>query len=803
MDGNRKIDAKAQVLNFFRKLFYSDHMYQGISPKVYKFGAGFFLIGTLTLFFSAQRLAAQDYTFESAGVVFSDSTQTFDVFFKVLDNGIPIKLKSKDIKAFEIIDQENEMTNYPPLYRDSFVTDSGVKDTISALILADLGSLDEAGAQQARQLAEQAYQLFSGQANTQVWFSTFGSEVGPAQLMTSESKDSLLAKIQTGDRSSDLYRSVFQHVRDMKKTGGKKVLILLSGGVNSYLSNSEYYQTRLPYDTSDVFRLVSSLDYSFSLFPVAIGSKKDEGFLKQLAVHSPAPSDAYSDAALPKGLESFVGKSEVLHSNNVIRLFPVDRVQRGRTRTLKLVWGVTGKEVNVSFKEAGSPNNPQPLARTGSAVANFFQQLLIAIGLVGGMLALFQFAVPGVERQRFRKKYVVKYKQEGNVSKRDPLTNEPFQAGESVVVKCRQMCSVSTWEGIGGQCPNYPDCLDFNDPCDGAGAPTVDKKFFSMKGIFRQLNWLWFGLLGGFIGWLLFAVFKLLNFTWYYKLYTNIANQIGLAETSAGGGLANFDSMADDTVLGIAFGAGLCFALAWVEERGQPRQLSWGRIMLRTALGTVVSAMVFLLGFSIQFGGLVENPLFSGLITWALFGVAIGIVLSVGSSIAISRAVLGGLIAAVIAYLAYYGLSFLTTDFGLARLIGFVLMGGILGAMLNTVISALEDFELEYLSPSQYRGTNPISKWLKAGLEITVGKEPGSYVYVKWDDESVEPRHAKLSFFNGVVYIEPLAETLRKGFMLPMNKKTPLKNGDIIQLGRASITKFKYVEKRKTQETPA
>lgn len=765
---------------------------------------GLFFLCALLFLWSGNRLTAQDFTFEPAGVVFSDSTQTFDVFFKVLENGIPIRLKSKDIKAFEVIDQkESEMTNYPPLYRDSMMTGTGARDTITTLILADIGSLDAAGVEKYKGLVDQLLQRLGKRPNTRILFSVVGQEVGDVQILDPDSRDSLLAMIRTGERSSDLYRALFQQVRALKKERGKKALILLSPGVNAPSLAAPYYQTQLPYDSTDIFRLVSTLDYSISLFPVGMGARRDTGFLNRLTLLSPAPSDGWGDGVLPGGLDDFVGKTEVLHSNNVIRLFPVDRVQRGRTRTLKLVWGVTGKEVVIPFKEAGSPNNPEPLAVLGSPVGTFIRQLLIGLAIVAGVLALFQFAVPGVERQRFRRKYVVRYKPESNVTKKDPLTNEPFQVGEPVVVRCRQMCSLSSWEGIGGQCPNYPDCLDFNDPCDGAGAPTVDKKFFSMKGIFRQLNWLWFGLMGGFLGWLLFAVFKLLDFTWYYKLYTNMANQIGLAEEGSGSGLGRFNSLADDTVLGIAFGAGLCFALAWVEERGQPRQLSWGRILLRTALGTIVSAMVFILGFSIQYGGLVDNPLYSGLITWALFGISIGIVLSVGSSISFSRALLGSLIAAVIAYLAYYGLSFLTTDFGLARLVGFVLMGGILGFFLNTVVTALEDFELEYLSPTQYRGINPISKWLKAGLEITIGKEPGSYVYVKWDDEYVEPRHAKLSFFNGVVYIEPMAETLRKGYMLPINKKTALQNGDIIQLGRSSITKFKYVEKRRAQENPA
>ena len=82
-------------------------------------------------------------------------------------------------------------------------------------------------------------------------------------------------------------------------------------------------------------------------------------------------------------------------------------------------------------------------------------------------------------------------------------------AHELVVVKCpRQLTTLATWEYVKNQCPNYPRCLDFQTPCDGAGAPTDRDKFFSGKGMFRRLNWVWFGMVGGFIGWSLFALFK-------------------------------------------------------------------------------------------------------------------------------------------------------------------------------------------------------------------------------------------------------------------------------------------------------
>lgn len=74
-----------------------------------------------------------------------------------------------------------------------------------------------------------------------------------------------------------------------------------------------------------------------------------------------------------------------------------------------------------------------------------------------------------------------------------------------------------------------------------------------------------------------------------------------------------------------------------------------------------------------------------------------------------------------------------------------------------------------------------------------IGKLPGSYIYVKWDDEEVKLEHAELFKEDGIVYVRPLEEVLVNRRII--SKPVPLKNGDIIQLGRSSITQFRFVEK--------
>jgi predicted component of type VI protein secretion system len=155
-----------------------------------------------------------------------------------------------------------------------------------------------------------------------------------------------------------------------------------------------------------------------------------------------------------------------------------------------------------------------------------------------------------------------------------------------------------------------------------------------------------------------------------------------------------------------------------------------------------------------------------------------------------------------VAFHIYLLIPLLVQDYVLAKLISLILLGALLGSILVTVISAMEDFEMEYISPEKFQSVVPISKWLKSGTEVTIGTDSSNYVYVKWDDGAAQPQHAKLLYENGAVFIVPFADTLVRGQPIPLNRKTALQNGDVIQLGRDSITRMRYKEKRTAQAPP-
>ncbi|MEL6671108.1 MAG: FHA domain-containing protein [Bacteroidota bacterium] len=393
---------------------------------------------------------------------------------------------------------------------------------------------------------------------------------------------------------------------------------------------------------------------------------------------------------------------------------------------------------------------------------NWADALVVGALLLSLLLLAMSEGIPIWDRLQFRSTYVKEYHEvavEGKIQK-DPMTLQPFGRSEKVVVKCPHLTSLASWEENHHQCLSYPD--DCQEGFGGAG----EVAFFSMRGPYRSLNWLWFGALGGFLSWLA---------------------QLLL--------LAGFEglTMQKSVIPGLALGLGLTFALAWAEERGQSRDFSWGRILLRAGCGMVAGGLIYFLGDNISaqiFGE--GDEIWKQSIPIILLGLSLGGVLSIRSSISWQQGLLGGALASIAGF-AIYLLILQGGMVGLAQVLGYISLGAVLGIGLVSYVRRLESFELEYLSPPEFRRTVPISKWLKANQEVQIGSDPACDVFVKWTDDQVAPQHATLHLKNGQVYLEAWAETLIQGRRMPERQEIRLKNGDIIQLGTDSISRMQFI----------
>lgn len=422
-------------------------------------------------------------------------------------------------------------------------------------------------------------------------------------------------------------------------------------------------------------------------------------------------------------------------------------------------------------------------------------QLLALVGalLVSLILAILSQLIPEIRGRRFFQKYVKQYK---DVDKKrygrvDPYTSLQIKDEELVVVKCRQIQTLGTWQKNDNKCINYAKCLrkqaNIKTPCKEGEGLTPSEVFFSQQGVYRILNWIWFGAFGGLMAWVAVAFLFSLSLPGLYRFFSHFSQD------------GNGYVLMQDTLTGFFLGLFLSFMLSLAEERGQSRMLSWTRILLRAIGGGLIAALIFWgahLTLDKVFGP--DASFVIGLLTWTVFGVALGGALSIQSSISTIRGLIGGGISGAIAFVIYYFPLFLNQSelgrntFEWTKMLAFIMLGSLLALTLISVVRRYEGFELEYLSPKEFRRVNPISKWLKIGMQIYIGTDKGCYVYIHWDDPAVQPEHADLTYKDGKVLITPLHPVLLNGRELPLHQETELKNNDEIQLGIDSVTHMRF-----------
>ncbi len=746
-----------------------------------------------TSFTSLGQEANEDRVFEVAKVGF-DKTENPDFlnfYIKVLESNNHVRLLHKDLEIIEQVNGKrgstqvtiNRTIDYTPVMK----IDTSSQENFSVYFLLENNGFMVDDWNQSKNMVNDIVRQLSLSGDSKYWVGFYGDTYRNSEEMTAVEVPDYLEGTGAEESSADFYHALVESVRFFKRKPGKKLFFILGSG-NNVIDKNPAYGLRLPEEEDDVFRQLKELPLDFYIFPVGMGNEIQEGFLKKLPENTGNPDDSYQKGSLPAVFSTLLKETKTLVSNNLIKVIPGESTFQGYDRRYTVKWKRHNVEVEFLFQDENTPTSPVVIGRqvdTSQLLLLFF----IGLTVIGAFLVLSLFLVPFFRERHFRKNFVHPYVPEPNMRRVDVLTGQTIEAGELVVNKCRQLTPLASWNDL-GQCPNYPECLNYESPCDGSGAPVGSNNFFSMQGVFRNLNWMWFGMCGGFLSWVIFVLFKQFDFTWYRNLigsfFDSLSEQISATVLR---------TLADDTIVGVAMGIGLIAMLSLVEERGQARKISWGRILIRMFTGALMAIVVFSIGFLLQYNHIIPGGYFRGLVAWLLFGAGTGLVLSIKSSVMVKRGVIGGLIASLLAYHVYFPVSGWIENFVFGKLVSLMLLGAVLGITLVTVITTLEDFELEYITPKTFQSIVPVSKWLKAGLEVFIGTDSGSYVYVKWNDGSVQPQHAKLFLLNSNVFLRPLGETLVNGRVIPFEKNTQLKNNDIIQLGQHSITSMRYREK--------
>ncbi len=659
------------------------------------------------------------------------------------------------------------------------------EETIDVLFLVDVSRQGQVAA--SSEMIRAFLQKYRG-INASYSLRTFSDKLEEVQPLDPENPQVILAKLRNRQTEPHLYGALIDLFHDLEEKPNKQLLFVFSKGVNVQPDYGN--QPRLPPRPEDVFQAVEELGDNLYLFTVAsssgAGSGGDAGttfnMLSELPARTVRTDDGYAVGRLPNAVEDIFGNNRKLLASHVVNIRSNDPLFMGRERRYT-VSDVNDPSGEASFRSIskGSFNEPIHLGSNQGFQA-YLLPTLIGLALVGGLLAVFYFVIPLIRRRRFRQVHVQPYAPRSGRQVLDPMTREPIPPGEPVVNICSMVVPLRTWRDCGDQCPHYPGCTNNNLQCDGSGRGQ-SLNFFALHGLNRRLNWIWFGTLGGFAGWILYALLRGLGEQSINEVVTGLT------------GYDNATSLIGDALLGACFGLGLTLFLTIMAERSESRRMSVRRILLRTLIGGVAATAAFTVGFLLLESGITRSPILAAAVAWVMFGVALGLVLSLRSTIEVKRGVIGGVLAGVAGFAVFtlFG-RWLSGDLE-AKVVSLLVTGAILGFVLDTVVKLAENYEIEYITPSNYRRRVPLSKWLKNEWAIMIGTQPGSQVYVKWPDEEVLPEHAQIRLDGGRVYLVPQGETLVNGHIISDQKRTQLENGDLIQLGRRGLTQMRFWER--------
>lgn len=765
------------------------------------------LLGLCLLVLCSLELKAQDEpTFEITKAIANEDLGQIELLVKAWQsNGLD--LLSKDISLLKASMQKEKGVEYPLdiLTIDNInygeETVEQKESPMKVLFLLDLsGSMRGEKLRQAKKAIKEVLdsEILNGSDVQFAWFHDWASKSMPVSKYNYSARVDVVDVGPKGkDKDTDLYRTIKVKTEELSQIQGQKVIILLTDGKNDIGRNRLYKGKNALKRLSmeEVLTHVSQYDSTLQIFPVGVGGKANKSFLKKLTESTKNPKDYYSFGVAPKDVSrTFISISRAIAKPNFkIYLLPNynDAVYCVEDRTVTLNYI---QPLAIASKTTVFGSNTKCIdLRSPDEQGNALTTFLTGILLLGLLLAILYFSVPLYNNQQFKSKYIKKYKElrQDNRTKKDPLTLEEFQDEDDVVVNGlkNKMLKLSTWKYYN------ENNLDAGEYQELFQLQTKPGNFFNQQGVFKKLNWLWFGALGGFLSWIFSFFLAQLNWDWYLLLLESLDGETQISS-----------SIFNETLVGVAMGASIVGTLAFVEERGQSRKFNIGRIGIRILIGIIAGLFIFFIesALVVKF---IPFYFLRQLIGWTLFGTAMGIVITLFSSIEIQSGVKGGFFASICAFLLYFllNLPFMDGVFPtkIKEIISFISYGGILGYLLFTVVKQLESYELRCLSPSKFSGwQSPISKWLKSPSidYIIIGKNPKSRVYIKWDDINVKPNHARLLMIKGVPHIEP-----DEGQVLvnnrAINKATPLDNEARIKLGENSISILQFLSKEKNLTT--
>jgi hypothetical protein len=442
----------------------------------------------------------------------------------------------------------------------------------------------------------------------------------------------------------------------------------------------------------------------------------------------------------------------------------------------------------------GTPANP---IVTGSF--NGTQQTIF--GFIWGIIILFisffiiQVVVPYLiyKTSNFEKKYIQRYKSNDDELVKCNFCSEELLDDEEIVVRCQHLMHKHCWRENGNKCTEY------GQSCKDGKQYYFDKtKPFSSVNSPFLMKWVLYGMVGGFVSWLIYQYFVFRNpliFESFTYGLLRIFYPSNLQQTDTDIVISFMAKIGPLLLIGPLLGFILTFLFSYINEYRRRNMQVMLEILWRSFFGAFSGFITFLIGSIIilvcKSNG---TNIWTDWIPWLLFGGCLGVCLSIKTTIVWKHALFGGILSGLISFI----LLFFSKWFGsYAVLFSFMLYSAGLGASIVTIHRTAQRYFLKYKGDKE--GEIAIHKWMSVlggSNDVTIGRSNHCIVQMNWDgNDTIQDMHARLYIDkkSGIPSLRVLADGLTfNRNVVRKNDEFLLRNGIVFKIGD---TEFQYIEK--------
>lgn len=698
------------------------------------------------------------------------------------------------------------------------------QDLYISLLIDRSGSISQEGLERLKSAIEITSEVMS--ENSRLYYSLFDEDITKSKRASKflESQDfeitrknpllynAIFTKLMEFDPSKAIPNESIEKASGYSRNNelksakeGRKALIVISNGKNHFEHidklNKSSFTTIWEPDLVDAIELYRG---NVTIYTMSLGREADDPeFFKMICAASGNPGGCFETVApdIDSILSIFQKLAKKIYSKEMDYDYELKYKYNnyttftGETRALALKIESGGKIFSTVEHHLFSYGTKISPKTTGEK--NLVKILLF--GLLSGIVVfllvmiIIQMLIPLIKNRIFIMKHVKKYKPSENIRYKEcPYCGDPLNTGEKVVMKCQHIVHHLCWKEFEHMCPEYgqncnegkEDFYDISDP-------------FSKKNKIYYLNWVLYGMIGGFITWI-FYVLLTRKQGMMHDLSAWLTSLIRPGISSEN--LAQFtDKIALFLIIGIFMGFFLTIFFSYIEEYRHKNLRIYAKILLRGILGSASGFLAFFIGSFLLV--LINRPItwIFDMIPWVFFGTSIGFIMSVKTTITWKHGVIGGLIAGIFCFLMIYALiSDLEEN---AVLIGFMLYGAGLGISIATIKSRSEHFNLKIIAGKKNQDIIPIHKWMSASgghNEVYLGRSFACEIQMNWEknNEDIASKHAKM-YINSrglpviISLIKEKAVNFNDRFDLDVGKEYQLYNGVTFKIGQ---TVFQYIE---------